>query len=143
MEMMIMKKYLTFRSVVSAFAVASFMAVSLAPVSASADGWRGHRGGYHHRHHGGGGTDWGDVGIAAVGGLLLGAIIMDAGQQRSRAAYGPPPGYYGPGNGAVDAMPTSDIYRGNDGRYCRDYESTNGGYGTACQGNDGVWRTVN
>tara|TARA_R110000824_G_scaffold118960_2_gene271453 strand:+ start:72074 stop:72574 length:501 start_codon:yes stop_codon:yes gene_type:complete len=67
--------------------------------------------------------------------------------------YAPPPVVYAPRvtyTEPLRATPTSDIYRANNGQYCREYQSTariNGRlqntYGTACQDAGGVWRVVN
>lgn len=65
--------------------------------------------------------------------------------------YAPPPVYAVPVyQQPVQAVPTSDIYRANNGQYCREFQSTaniNGSvqatYGTACQDAGGTWRIVN
>lgn len=65
--------------------------------------------------------------------------------------YAPPVVYAAPVyQQPVQAVPTSDIYRTQDGQYCREYQSTatvsgrlQSTYGTACQDPDGTWRIVN
>ncbi|MGB3811234.1 MAG: hypothetical protein WA943_14170 [Parvibaculum sp.] len=61
-------------------------------------------------------------------------------------AYAPPVVYQQP----VQAVPTSDVYRSDNGQYCREYQSTvrvagryQNSYGTACQDADGTWRIAN
>jgi hypothetical protein len=70
--------------------------------------------------------------------------------------YAPPPVYVQPAYAQpvyqqpVQAVPTSDVYRANNGQYCREYQSTvrvaghyENSYGTACQEPDGSWHVVN
>lgn len=67
-----------------------------------------------------------------------------------RPYYAPPPVVYAAPpvvyQEPVQAVPTSPIYRGRDGQYCREYQSTvrvdgryENSYGTACQEPDGSW----
>jgi hypothetical protein len=69
--------------------------------------------------------------------------------------YAPPPVYVQPAyvqpvyQAPIQAVPTSDVYRANNGQYCREYQSTvrvaghyENSYGTACQQPDGSWRVV-
>jgi hypothetical protein len=62
--------------------------------------------------------------------------------------YAPPPAVIV--QRPVQAVPTSDIYRANNGQYCREFQSTaiidgvsQPTYGTACQDAGGTWRVVN
>lgn len=150
------------RAKVAALALAGFATVALPMTPALADGWHGGDrhgwerhgdwGGYPDRgwERGHDDNDGAAIAVAAGVGLLLGAAIM------SQPAYdAPPPVVYAPapsgyyGQPPLQAVPTSEVYRGNSGQYCREYQSTIrvGGrlqqsYGTACQGEDGDWRVV-
>jgi len=63
------------------------------------------------------------------------------------AVYAPPPAYY---QQPLEAVPSSPVYRSQDGQYCREYQATvrvdgqyQNSYGTACQQPDGTWHVVN
>lgn len=62
----------------------------------------------------------------------------------------PPRTVYVPSYPVLQAAPASPVFRGPDGRYCREYQTTvtiagtgQLGYGTACLEPDGSWRVVN
>jgi hypothetical protein len=67
--------------------------------------------------------------------------------------YAPAPTYAAPvqpSSAPLRADPASPVYKSQDGRYCREYQSTvmvdgqsQQTHGTACQEQDGTWRVVN
>ncbi len=68
----------------------------------------------------------------------------------SRVVVLPPRTIYVPSSPVLQAVPASPVFRGTDGRYCREYQTTvtiagtgQPGYGTACLEPDGTWRVVN
>lgn len=104
-------------------------------------------------HHGGTGATVG----GAIVGVILGGALGEAIDMSDQACYGQVLEYvpndqpiYWEGNGAQYQVTPRRTYRGADGLYCREYQTSiyidgypQEAYGTACRQPDGSWQAVN